>query len=80
MAAAGTAAAGLAHGRVAAHAGFGQARLVALPELGLLAAANVHAVGRQIDPAQARRDLLRLQEWTIGPTEGSASDGFATAQ
>jgi len=29
----------------------------------LIAVANMHMPGRQIDPAQARRDLARLREW-----------------
>ena len=50
-------------------------------ELGLLAEANIDRPGTQIDPAQARRDILRLQEWT-GPHDASASDGpgFARAE
>jgi hypothetical protein len=47
-------------------------------EEGLLARANVHSPGRQIDPAQARRDLVRLEEWTTSPSDASAG-GFATA-
>jgi hypothetical protein len=43
-------------------------------ELGLLAEANIDRPGTQIDPAQVRRDILRLQEW-VSPHEGSASDG-----
>ena len=37
-------------------------------ELGLLAEANVWPPGRQIDPAQVRRDLVRLGEWTAMPS------------
>ena len=50
-------------------------------ELGLLAEANIDRPGTQIDPAQARRDILRLQEW-ISPHDSSASDGpgFARAE
>ena len=49
-------------------------------ELALLAEANIDRPGTQIDPAQARRDILRLQEW-ISPSDASASDGIApTAQ
>lgn len=48
-------------------------------EEGLLARANVHAPGHQVDPAQARRDLVRLEEWTASPSDASASGGFATA-
>jgi hypothetical protein len=29
----------------------------------LIAAANMHAPGRQVDPGQARRDLARLRQW-----------------
>jgi len=29
----------------------------------LIAAANMHAPGRQVDPGQARRDLVRLRDW-----------------
>lgn len=43
-------------------------------ELALLAEANVDRPGTQIDPAQIRRDLLRLQEWA------GTSGGLATAQ
>jgi hypothetical protein len=49
-------------------------------ELGLLAAANIHAPGRQVDPAQSRRDVIRLREWTTSPADASASDGLAAAQ
>ncbi len=38
-------------------------------ELALLAAANIWPPGRQVDPDQARRDLIRLQEWTSGATD-----------
>lgn len=52
-------------------------------ELGLLAEANVHSPGRQVDPEQARRDVVKLGEWTASasdsPSDGP-SDGFATAQ
>ncbi len=43
-------------------------------ELTLLASANIHPPGRQVDPDQARRDVIRLGEWS------TSSDGFATAQ
>lgn len=36
----------------------------------LLARANMHAPGRQVDPAQARRDVIRLGEWTARPSDG----------
>ncbi len=42
-------------------------------ELGLLAAANINAPGRQVDPAQARRDVIRLREWTTSPSDASAT-------
>ena len=29
----------------------------------LIASANMHLPGRQVDPKQARRDLWRLSEW-----------------
>jgi hypothetical protein len=32
-------------------------------ERSLIADANMHAPGRQLDPMQVRRDLLRLREW-----------------
>ena len=32
-------------------------------ERGLLADANMHLPGRQVDPSQARRDLRRLRAW-----------------
>ena len=48
-------------------------------ELGLLAEANIWPPGRQIDPDQARRDLIRLQEWTSSASD-SPSDGLAAAQ
>ena len=47
-------------------------------ELGLLAEANIDRPGTQIDPAQARRDLVRLQEWVALSGTG-ASGGFKTA-
>lgn len=49
-------------------------------ELGLLAAANLHPPGRQVDPDQARRDIVRLAEWTASPSDAGAPGGFATAQ
>lgn len=42
-------------------------------ERGFLAEANMHAPGRQIDPAQARRDVIRLGEWTARPSDGLAT-------
>lgn len=33
-------------------------------EHGLIAKANMHMPGRQVDPDQARRDVARLSEWT----------------
>jgi hypothetical protein len=32
-------------------------------ERALIAGSNMHHVGRQVDPAQVRRDLQRLREW-----------------
>ena len=49
-------------------------------ELALLAEANIHPPGRQVDPDQARRDLVRLGEWTTSPSDTGAPGGFATAQ
>ena len=49
-------------------------------ELALLAEANIHPPGRQIDPDQARRDVIRLGEWATSPSDASQSDGLATAQ
>lgn len=49
-------------------------------ELALLAEANLHPPGRQVDPEQARRDIVRLGEWTASPSDASAPGGFATAQ
>lgn len=40
-------------------------------EDGLLAEANMHLVGRQVDPAQARRDVARLGEW-LSPSASPA--------
>ncbi len=39
-------------------------------ERGLLARANVYPPGRQVDPEQARRDVVRLGEWTSWPSDG----------
>lgn len=36
-------------------------------ERGVISAANMHLPGRQVDPAQVRRDLSRLAEWTSVP-------------
>jgi hypothetical protein len=47
-------------------------------ELGLLAEANIDRPGTQIDPEQARRDLVRLQEW-VALSGSGASGGFKTA-
>lgn len=49
-------------------------------ELALLAEANIDPPGRQIDPDQARRDVIRLGEWATSPSDASPSDGLATAQ
>ena len=35
-------------------------------ERGLIADANMHFPGRQVDPDQVRRDLRRLREWEGG--------------
>jgi hypothetical protein len=32
-------------------------------ERGLIGTANMHLLGRQLDPSQVRRDLARLQRW-----------------
>ncbi len=48
-------------------------------ELGLLAEANIDRPGAQVDPGQARRDVVRLQEW-ISPSDASTGDGFAAKQ
>lgn len=48
-------------------------------EEGLLSRANVDPPGRQVDPDQARRDLVRLEEWTASPSDASAPGGFAPA-
>lgn len=49
-------------------------------ELGLLAEANIEQVGHQVDPEQARRDLIRLEEWTADASGDSADGGLTTAQ
>ena len=52
-------------------------------ELALLAEANIDRPGTQVDPGQARRDILRLQEWATPAdvsSDGSDGPGFATAQ
>jgi hypothetical protein len=49
-------------------------------ELALLAEANLRPVGHQVDPEQARRDLIRLEEWTADTSGDSADGGLATAQ
>ena len=43
-------------------------------ERGLIADANMHLPGRQIDPGQVRRDLRRLREWEArsAPIEAAA--------
>lgn len=50
-------------------------------ELGLLAEANIDRPGTQIDPEQARRDLVRLQEWVgfSGTGASGTSGGSKTA-
>jgi hypothetical protein len=42
-------------------------------ELGLLAEANLLPPGQQIDPDQARRDIVRLAEWTALPAADPAA-------
>jgi hypothetical protein len=42
-------------------------------EHGLIEDANMHLPGRQIDPAQVRRDLRRLQEWQRRRAAGVAA-------
>jgi hypothetical protein len=37
-------------------------------ERGLIAGANMHLPGRQVDPGQVRRDLRRLREWEARST------------
>ena len=32
-------------------------------EIRLISSANMHLVGRQVDPKQVRRDLWRLAQW-----------------
>jgi len=32
-------------------------------ERGLIGEANMHLPGRQVDPEQVRRDLLRIEHW-----------------
>jgi hypothetical protein len=44
----------------------------------LISAANMHVPGRQLDPEQVARDLIRLREWRArrvsgGPRERSSS-------
>ena len=42
-------------------------------ERGLMARANLDAVGRQLDPAMVRRDLARLRAWSADPAQAVAS-------
>jgi hypothetical protein len=42
----------------------------------LLASANLHLPGRQIDPRQVRRDLGRLGEWERRRTPGAPRAAF----
>ncbi len=46
-------------------------------ERGLIAGANMHLPGKQVDPAQVKRDLRRLREWDARET--SATPAIATA-
>jgi hypothetical protein len=39
----------------------------------LISLANMHVPGRQVDPDQARRDLIRLREWRARRAEASAT-------
>jgi hypothetical protein len=45
-------------------------------EHALIADANMHLVGRQVDPQHVRRDLRRLAEWERARTRGQGSDGY----
>jgi hypothetical protein len=38
----------------------------------LISVANMHVPGRQLDPAQVRRDLARLRSWRAGWVEAAA--------
>ena len=38
----------------------------------LISVANMHVPGRQLDPAQVRRDLVRLREWRARRVEAAA--------
>lgn len=46
----------------------------------LVADANMHLPGRQLDPARLRRDLSRLarweREWVAGAARGTSAEGF----
>jgi hypothetical protein len=37
----------------------------------LIATANMHVPGRQVDPGQVRRDLARLRDWRAGRTRAA---------
>ena len=39
--------------------------------------ANMHLVGRQLDPARVRRDLWRLSEWERRRADGSVEAHFS---
>jgi hypothetical protein len=39
----------------------------------LISMANMHVPGRQVDPDQVRRDLIRLREWRARQAEASAT-------
>ena len=38
----------------------------------LISVANMHVPGRQVDPQQVRRDLIRLREWRARRVEAAA--------
>jgi hypothetical protein len=48
---------------------------LAADERGLIAQANMHLPGRQIDPEQVRRDLARLTRWELETGNDGGKDG-----
>src|SRR5437868_2746274 len=46
----------------------------------LIAAANMHLVGRQLDPDQVRRDLWRLSQWERSWMRTGAAQATASEQ
>ena len=38
----------------------------------LISVANMHVPGRQVDPGQVRRDLIRLHEWRARRIDAAA--------